>query len=321
MDAKIYMAPMSGITDLPFRLMIRKFGATQCFFEMIHSNCVIRGHPNNMRLLKTTKKDLPIAAQLLGADPDVMLEAALKLTGLVDISFLDINSACPAKKVVKKGEGAALMENRARLGKIIKKLSSALSVPVTVKLRAGFNKKDARGCVRTAKLCQDSGASTIFIHGRTRSQGYSGEVDYESIKAVKKALKIPVFGSGNIFNPVMAKKMLTETGCDGLLVARGALGNPWIFKNIKKYLKTGKIPKDPGLPAKIKALKEHLAYIERHNEMKHTSKMGVMGRTAVWYLRGFPNAAKVRGTVFKAKSYGELTDLINSVKGRAINRL
>ena len=313
MDPKIYLAPMSGITNLPFRLICREFGATQCFFEMVHSNSIIYEHPKNRRFLRTLKKDNPVAAQLLGADPALMLEAAQKLTTLVDISFLDINSACPVKKVVKKGEGAALLENRAKLGRIIKKLSSGLDLPVTVKLRTGFARRDVRGCVKTALICQDNGASVVFIHGRTRSQGYSGDIDYESIRAVKKALKIPVFGSGNIFNPVMAEKMLVETGCDGILVARGALGNPWIFRDIRNYLKSGKLPKNKSLSAKIKVLKAHLAYMHRYSDAKASHKAGLIGKVATWYLKNFRNASKIRDKIFHLKSYDELIDLIDAV--------
>jgi nifR3 family TIM-barrel protein len=279
---------------------------------MVHSNSVIFGHPKNRRILNTLKNDGPNAAQLLGADPSLMLDAAQKLTALADISFIDVNSACPAKKVIKKGEGAALLKNRTRLGRIIKKMSSKLPIPVTVKLRTGFNKKDVRACVRTALVCQENGASTIFIHGRTRSQGYSGEIDYETIKAVKSALKIPVFGSGNIFNCLMAEKMFTETGCDGVMVARGALGRPWIFRDIMGYLKDGVMPQDQTFPVKIKVLKRHLDYMNRYNDIKADHKIGSMGRVTMWYIKGFYNAARIREKVFKSRSYDELIDLIDS---------
>ena len=275
---------MSGITDLPFRLISRGLGAKHCFFEMIDAKATVYNNQASSRSLKTLKKDSPIAAQLLGGDPCVMLDAAEKLTTLVDISFLDINSACPAKKIIKKGAGAALLNDTATLGKIVEKLSSKLRIPITVKLRTGFNKRDIKACVKTAKICQTNGASIVFIHGRTSSQGYYGDIDYESIKAVKVALKIPVFGSGNILNPFMAKKMLDETGCDGILVARGALGNPWIFKDIENYLKKGKTLKRPTLAAKKKVLKKHLAYIEKYNDMTDSNKAGFMGRVTKWYL-------------------------------------
>ena len=284
MNPKIYLAPMAGITDLPLRLISRGLGAKHCFFEMLDAKATVYNHPASRRCLKTLKKDFPIAAQLVGGDPCVMLDAAEKLATLVDISFLDINSACPAKKIIKKGAGAALLNDTATLGKIIKKLSSKLRIPITVKLRTGFNKRDIKDCVKTAKICQTNGASTVFIHGRTSSQGYYGDIDYESIKAVKAALKIPVFGSGNILNPFMAKKMLDETGCDGILVARGALGNPWIFKDIENYLKKGMTLKRPTLAAKKKVLKKHLAYIEKYNDMTDSNKTGFMGRVTKWYL-------------------------------------
>ncbi len=313
MDTQIYMAPMSGITDLPFRLICRKLGAKHCFFEMIHCNALIYERTKSVRLLETLKKDRPVSAQLVGSDPGAMLEAAQKIVSLVDISSLDINSACPAKKIVRKGEGAALLKNRALLGRIIKKLSSTLPVPVTVKLRTGFHSRDVKECVKTANICQSNGASVVFIHGRTQLQGYSGDIDYESIRAVKKALKIPVFGSGNIFNPFMAKKMVGETGCDGITVARGALGNPWIFKNIESYLKAGKITKTPTLSAKKKILKEHLALIEKYSEIPDDTRIGIMGRVTTWYAKGLPNASKMRGLIFKTKSYEELLKLIKSV--------
>jgi len=311
MSPKIYLAPMSGVTDLAFRLISRRLGAEHCFFEMLDSKAIVYGSQKNRRLIKTIKKDSPISAQLLGADPFAMLDAAEKLTALADISFLDINSACPVKKVTKKGAGAALLKNRALLGKIIKKLVSKLRIPVTVKLRTGFDKRDIGECVRTAEECQANGASTVFIHGRTMLQGYSGDIDYESIKAVKESLKIPVFGSGNIFSPFMAKKMLEETGCDGILVARGALGNPWIFKNIENYLENGETPKNPSLPAKRNAIKTHLAYIEKYKDIGPANKIGFMGKIAMWYFKGHYNSTRIRSRISKVTSYQELIDLID----------
>jgi len=313
MKPKIYLAPMSGVTDLSFRLISRKLGAKHCFFEMVDSMATIYSHPKNRRMLKTIKKDSPIAGQLVGSDPSIMLDAAGILTSLVNISSMDINSGCPARKVVKKGAGSALLKDPIRLGKIIKKLASNLKLPVTVKLRTGFNKKDVRKCIKVAKICQANGASTIFIHGRTKAQGYSGDIDYESIRAVKKAVDVPIIGSGNIFNPFMAKKMLDETGCDGILVARGAQGNPWIFKDIKEYLKNGKIPKVPSIALKKRILKEHLAYIERYKDIRPSDKTGFMGRVAMWYLKGFRSARRIRERICRVKSYKELTDLIENL--------
>lgn len=304
---------MSGVTDLAFRLVSRRYGASLCFLEMLDAHSILYSHPHNHRLLTTIKRDVPLAAQLLGADPCVLLDAAQKLLGLVGLSFLDINSACPAKKVIKKGAGSALLKDTVRLGKIVKKLADNLPLSVTVKLRSGFYRRDVLECVRTAQICQANGAACVFIHGRTVSQGYSGDVDYVSIKAVKAALKIPVFGSGNIFSPLLAKKMLEETGCDGIMVARGALGNPWIFKNIADYLKNGRPSVEPSVSVKKKTLKTHLAYIEKYKDISPSGKIGIMGKVAMWYLKGLPHAAGIRKDISRAKSSAELLEIIAGV--------
>jgi len=310
---KIFLAPLSGITNLSFRLISREFGAKFCFFEMVDSNAITRAHPGTGRLLKTLKKDRPIAAQLLGSDPSVMLDAAEHLSSLVDIAFLDVNSACPAKKVIKKKAGAYLLKDPDQLGRILKKLSSKLHIPVTVKLRTGYSRKDLKETEKTVKICEAAGASTVFIHGRTASQGYSGRVDYESIKAAKDALKIPVFGSGDIVNPVLAGKMFVETGCDGILVARGALGNPWIFKDIKDYLKSGNIAGNRKLSEKKSVLKKHLSYIERYKAIGDRNKIGFMGKVVMWYLKGLPNSSRIRERICRVRSYEELNKLIDSI--------
>jgi len=299
------------VTDLSFRVMCRKFGAEHCFFEMLDAKSVIYHRPKTYEMLKTIKKDSPISVQLLGTEPSTMLDAAQKILTFTKVSSLDINSACPAKKVIKKGAGAALLNNPAQLGKIIKKLSSKLKIPVSVKLRTGFYKKNIQDCVKTAKICQDNGASVIFIHGRTMSEGYSGDIDYESIRAVKNALSIPVIASGNIFNVVLAKKMFDQTGSDGILVARGAMGNPWIFKEIKNYLETGKIPKPQSLAAKKKALKEHLGLIEKYKNIPASCKTGFMAKVMMWYLKGVPNATRLREEICRVKSYKELLKILS----------
>ena len=314
MDPKIYLAPMSGVTDLAFRLISRKAGAAHCFFEMLDANALVHNYPASRRLLKTAAKDSPIAAQLVGSDPHMMFDAAEKIVSLAAVTFMDINSACPAKKVIRKGSGAALLKDRTRLAGIIKKMVSGLRIPVTVKLRTGLDKRDVGEFVRIARACEASGASVLFIHGRTLAEGYYGDIDYESIRAAKEALKIPVFGSGNIFNAFMARRMLDETGCDGIMVARGALGNPWIFRDIENYLKNGKIPEAPKLSLRKDTLKEHLAYIERYKDIPHRYKAGIMGKVATWYLKGVSGATRLRDNIYRTKSYEELLSLIDRVK-------
>ncbi|MFH1386245.1 MAG: tRNA-dihydrouridine synthase [bacterium] len=294
----LMLAPMSGVSDLPFRLIARRHGAKFCFFEMIDCNGLIHNAKRNLDILATTEEDQPTAAQLVGADPDDMLKAAKVILSNVKIPFLDINAACPVKKVLKKKAGSYLLKDVKRLSAIIKKLAAGLPIPVTVKLRTGFLKADLKEIASIAKQCEKSGAAAIFIHGRTQRQGYSGEIDYKSIKAVKEAVTIPVFGSGNVFSTAGIKKMFNETGCDGVMVARGSFGNPWIFQGVDQV----------DLATRQQVLKAHLALV---NEYRQVSKIGFLRKVALWYLKSFPDASKVRGQVNGIQSYEELLALVD----------
>jgi tRNA-dihydrouridine synthase B len=312
-DTNVFLAPLSGCSDLAFRLIAREHGAKFCFFEMVDANALTRNLEKTICMLKTTKKDSPIAGQLLGADPSLMCDAAQKLISIVDISFLDINSACPVRKVVSKGAGAYLLEKPAALYAILKKLSSSLKIPVTVKMRIGYRGRDVENIIDISKRCEQNGAAAIFVHGRTQAQGYAGEVDYESIRSIKNSVEIPVFGTGNIFTPRLAKKMFDETGCDGILVARGAFGNPWIFKNIESYLGKGKLLPEPNLFIRKKVLKKHLAYIEKYKDSKSHCRIGFMRKVTMWYTKGFTYAAKKRDQIARIQNYDELLKLVDSL--------
>ncbi len=311
-NTNIFLAPMAGCTDLPFRLIAREHGAKFCFYEMVDSNSLIYGHHQTYSILKSDKKDLPIAGQLLGSDPSVMLDAAQKLLDLVKISFLDINCACPAKKVIKKKAGAHLLRDTARLYKILNALVTALPIPITIKIRIGYDTKDLKHIIHIAEHCQDLGIAAIFVHGRVVTQGYAGDIDYDFIKAIKDSVKIPVFGSGNILSPEMAKTMFDETGCDGIVVARGALGNPWIFKEIEDYIKSGKIAKEVSIEERKKVLKKHLSYIDKYKAISQSGKIGFMRKTAIWYLKSIPCAARLREKITATKNYEEMLDLIDN---------
>jgi nifR3 family TIM-barrel protein len=279
---------------------------------MLDANSLIHNRIKSLNLLKSCKEDTPIAGQLLGADPQVMLEAANIFLSLTKITFLDINCACPVKKVIKKRAGAYLLEDKKTLSKIIKTLSSSLATPVTVKMRLGYSRKNLTEIIDTAKLCADSGAAALFIHARTKTQGYSGEVDYNFIKHIKENITVPVFGSGNILNVQLAQKMFSETGCDGILVARGALGRPWIFKNIDAYLRGKEISPITMRERKI-TLKKHLAYLQKYKAAKETIKMGFMRKVTLWYLKDFSESAKVRSLVCRVKDYSGLLALIDNL--------
>lgn len=313
--SNIIMAPMSGCTDLAFRTIVREHGAKLCFFEMIDAESLIRRNAKTLRMLKTNSKDRPIAAQLVGRDPMQMLDAAYVLLDTVpDIKFLDINSACPARKVLKKKSGAYLMKTPDTLIKIAKTLSGKLRHPVTVKIRTGYNKNYLAFLPDLVRRLEDAGISAIFIHGRTCKQMYSGGIDYNSIRTVKNSVSIPVFGSGNIFSPELAKKMFDETGCDGITVARRALGTPWIFKDIENYLKTGNLITSESsakpeniIDKKRTALKKHIKYITKYRESSAKGNVGFMRKVMIWYTKGFPDACNIRNKICKIKNYDELS--------------
>ncbi|MFA5337832.1 MAG: tRNA dihydrouridine synthase DusB [Candidatus Omnitrophota bacterium] len=311
-NTNIFLAPLAGCSDLAFRLICREYGAKFCFFEMLDANSLIYSRIRSLRLIKTTEEDKPIAGQLLGRDPEKMLEAAHLLINLTGISFLDINCACPVRKVVKKKCGAYLLNDQDTLSKLIKKLSSSVSVPVTAKIRIGYLDKDKKHITELAKLCEGSGAAAIFVHGRTKTQMYSGDVDYDLIKAVKESVSIPVFGSGNILTPHLAKKMFDETGCDGILVARGALGRPWMLKDIANYME-GKAVTAVSMEKRKTALKKHLSLLEKYTEVKNSIRAGFMRKIGLWYLRDFATSAKVRGSICKVNSYDELLTFIDNL--------
>ena len=310
----VFMAPMAGCTDLPFRLIAREHGAKLCFYEMVDSNSLIHKRHETYGNLKTDKKDIPIAVQLLGSDPSGMLKAAERLLELVKVSFLDINCACPAKKVIKKNSGAHLLRDAPRLYSILERLIPELPLPITMKIRTGFSKKDDDHIVEMVKRCEDIGVSAIFVHGRLKSQGYAGGVDYGAIKKVKDAVRIPVYGSGNIFSGESAKLMFDETGCDGVMVARGGLGNPWIFEEIEEYIKTGKSPKEISLEEKKKVLIRHLDYIDKYKTMSARGKVGFMRKVAIWYLKSISGASDLRARITReTKSCQDILKLVMEI--------
>ncbi len=310
-DTKVLFAPMSGCTDLPCRLIAREHGAKFCFYEMIDAHSVTHHRNKTLTMLKTSEKDRPIALQLLGNEPRITLEAANLVLPMTKASFLDINAACPVKKVSKKKAGAYLLKNGNTLCAIIKLLASSLPIPITVKMRLGYEKETIADIALLAKRCEDSGAAAIFIHGRTRLQHYAGEVNYAGIRAVKEAVTIPVIGSGDVLSAQLAKKMFDQTGCDAILVARGALGNPWIFKAIDDYLKDGSMSASKDLQTTKTVIKRHLTYMHDLMECSESGKTGVMRKVVLWYLRSFPRSKSMRSQISLVKNYEKMLELID----------
>jgi tRNA-dihydrouridine synthase B len=305
------VAPLSGCSDLAFRLIARECGAKLCFFEMIDAHSLLTPRPSRFDILDTCPQDTPIAAQLLGADPGIMRDSAQILLDRVKVSFLDINSACPVKKVIKKHAGAALLKSPDTLGRLIETLATTVSVPITVKLRIGFNQVVLPELLDLVRRCEASGAAALFVHGRTRAQGYSGDIHYAAIRAIRQAVQIPVIGSGNIFTPQAAQRMLTETGADGVLVARGGFGNPWLCQDIDQFLQQGTLPPERNVSVKKAVLKRHLGYIERYKKCTPSGKIGFMRKVTLWYLKGFPGASKTRAQVCALSDYASLLQFID----------
>ena len=300
LKTNLMLAPMAGITDLPFRLLNRRFGCEMAFVEMINCRSISHKSKRTKAMLSSNRKDKPLGIQLLGLEPKFILKAMDALKPY-DFDLLDFNAACPAKKVIRRGEGASLLKEPKKLSELLKLLVKHSKAPVTVKIRTGWDKDSARA-EEIALYAQDAGISGLFIHGRTKSQEYSGQVDYESIRKVKKALSIPVIASGDCFSPQLIKKMFKETGSDAVAIARGALGNPWIFT-----------PKSPEKTEIIKVMVEHLnATCDFYGE-----KAGVVifRKFFAWYTKGFRNIRPLREKCSRVKAKQEFVKVIEECVG------
>lgn len=306
MSNPLVLGPMAGVTDLPFRLLCKEMGCGLVYTEMISAKALYYKNKNTLPLLATDEKEQPIAVQLFGSEPELMADMAKTLEEK-GYQFIDINMGCPVPKIVNNREGSALMKEPRLAGEIIEKMAKAVSLPVTVKIRKGFDKSSINA-VEIARIAQESGAAAVAVHGRTREEYYSGKADWDIIRQVKDAVSIPVIGSGDIVDAVSFQKMKEETGCDGFMIARGAKGNPWIFKSISTYLETGTIPERPSLP-------EVLSMIRRHARMMVEFKgeyTGIreMRKHLAWYTAGYPGSSRLRGRVNEMETLEDLIRLL-----------
>ena len=307
---RIALGPMAGVTDLPFRLLCKEMGCDLMTTEMISAKGLMYNNHKTEILLLTDEVEHPIGVQLFGSDPDIMAGEAEKIARDRDFDFIDINMGCPVPKIVGNGEGSALMKNPALAADIVRAMTSRIDIPVTVKIRAGFD-SDNINAPEMAKALEEAGAAAIAVHARTREQFYSGTADWSIIKAVKESVSIPVIGNGDITSAEDVKRMKEETGCDSVMVARAAKGNPWIFREIKAGLAGEEIPPRP-------TLEEIRAMMKRHIELMVKLKgeyIGVreMRKHIAWYTEGIKNSARLRRLVCAATHTEELLQLVEGL--------
>ncbi len=304
LENNIFLAPLAGVTDLSFRRICKEMGAGLTFTEMISAKGLMYDNKNTSTLLKVNDIERPVAVQLFGSDPMIMATEAKKLQDKFDI--IDINMGCPVPKIVKNGEGSALMQNIELARLIIKNVVDAVDIPVTVKFRKGFDDNSVNA-VEFAKMAEEAGASMITVHGRTRSQYYSGKADWDIIKDVKEAVSIPVIGNGDIFTREDAKRMLEYTGCDGVMLARGVLGNPWLIKEIVEDI-------DIDVTAKMRcdmALRQTKMLIEEKGEKRGLIEIR---KHVIWYIKNIKNSSKIRDKIGHVTTYEDLCNELSLIE-------
>lgn len=300
------LAPMAGVTDLPFRLLCKEQGAGLLCMEMISAKAIQYNNRNTKELLRIDPAECPVSLQLFGSEPETVSEAAKRIEEL-PFSILDINMGCPVPKIVKNGEGSALMKNPKLVYEIVSRTVRAIDKPVSVKIRKGFDENQVNAA-EVARIIEEAGAAAVAVHGRTREQYYSGTADWEIIRQVKEAVKIPVIGNGDVTSGPAAAAMIEQTGCDGVMIGRAAEGNPWIFAELTAYEKNGEIRRRPDMSELRATMLRHAGLqIEHKGEF-----LGIreMRKHVSWYTKGLTNSARLRGEINAVESYEELEKLL-----------
>ena len=313
----LILAPMAGVTDLPFRLLCKEQGAGLLCMEMVSAKAILYKNKNTEELLTIDPRENPVSLQLFGSDPDIISEIAKQMEDR-PFDILDINMGCPVPKVVNNGDGSALMKNHKLAGEIIEKTVRAIKKPVTVKIRKGFDDGHVNA-VEMAHIAEESGAAAVAVHGRTREQFYSGKADWDIIRQVKERVSIPVIGNGDLLTAEDVIAMENQTGCDGFMIARGAEGNPWIFRQILHYFETGKQLPKPDFSEMTEMLLRH-AKMQLEFKGEYTGIREIR-KHAAWYTAGYKNSSRLRGRINEVETYEQLEALFQEVCHFPIDKL
>lgn len=311
-ENRLVLAPMAGISNTSYRKIVKSMGAGLIYAEMVSSNALNFGNDKTFNLLKMSEKERPIAQQIFGSDVESFVAAAKIIEEKMHPDIIDINMGCPVPKVALRAQaGSALLKNPEKIGEIVRNVVNAVSVPVTVKIRSGWDKEHINA-IEVAKICEENGASAIAIHARTRSEGYSGLADWNIIKQVKENVSIPVIGNGDVTSPELAQKMLDETGCDAVMIGRAAIGNPWIFKECLEYIKSKKLIPKPSNIEKIEMIENHYNLIKQ-DKNKKVALLEIRTH-ALAYLKGLPENKKYKELLCKTKTEEEFFNILNEYK-------